>query len=116
MHLDGDLDRDAYQGQRAALNAELAALPAEGEPDAETGKRLAAFLADIAGAWQVATPAERNKLARHLFVEAIVENRTAVAVLPRPDVRPFFETLACQAPDETTRWRKRRGSVAPLRR
>jgi hypothetical protein len=40
----------------------------------------------------------------------IVENRTAVAVVPRPEMRPFFETLSCQVPDEMTRWRKRRGS------
>jgi hypothetical protein len=55
-------------------------------------------------------------MARQLFVEVIVENRTAVVPLPRPDVRPFFETLSCQVPDEMMRWRKRRGSLTRDRR
>ena len=57
------------------------------------GERLAAFLADVASAWKVATPTERNKLARQLFARVVVRNRTAVAVVPRPDLRPFFFAL-----------------------
>ena len=60
----------------------------------------------------VAAAAERDKIARQLFGTVVVTNRTAVAVVPRPDVRPFVETLECQVPDEMTRWRKRRGSVS----
>ncbi len=112
LYLEGDLDQTTWRAQKTALQEELATLPPEGDPDSEAGKRLAAFLGNVASAWRVATPEERNRLARQLFVEAIVENRTAVAVMPRPDVRPFFETLACQVPDEVTRWRKRRGSLA----
>ena len=52
-----------------------------------------AFLADVASAWTVATPEERNKLARQLFVSVVIRNRTAVAVVPRPDLRPFFVTI-----------------------
>ncbi len=116
LYLEGDLDLAAYRAQRAGGAAELAALPlGEGNPDERVGRRLAGFLADLASTWKAATPAERNKIARQLFVEVIVENRTAVAVVPRPDVRPFVETLACQVPDEVTRWRKRRGSLAPFR-
>ena len=89
----------------------LAALPdGESNPDEAVGRRLVYYLADLAGAWQAATPAERNKIARQLFVEVVVENRTAVAVVPLPEMRPFVETLSCQAPDEMTRWRKRRDS------
>ncbi len=112
LYLEGDLDQATWRTQRATLQEELATLPPEGDPDHEAGTRLAAFLRNVASAWQVATPEERNRLARQLFVEAIVENRTAVALVPRPDLRPFFETLACQVPDEMTRWRKRRGSVS----
>ena len=54
------------------------------------GERLAAYLADVAQAWGAATPEERNRLARQLFAEAVIENRTVVAVKPRPDLLPFF--------------------------
>jgi hypothetical protein len=111
LYLEGDLDDASYRAEKTAVQTDLAALPIDaGNPDEAIGRRLVAFLENIASAWQVATPAERNRLARQLFVETIVENRTAVAVVPRPDVRPFFELLACQASDEVTRWRKRRGS------
>ena len=115
LYLEGDLDLAAYREQKAAASAELAALPeGEGNPDEAVGRRLAAYLGDVASSWRAATPAERNRIARQLFVEVIVENRTAVAVVPRPDVRPFVETLSCQVPDEMTRWRKRRASLARL--
>ncbi len=48
--------------------------------------------------------------------EGVLYACPAVAVVPRPDVRPFFETLSCQVPDEMTRWRKRRGSLTRDRR
>jgi len=93
LYLDGDLDRETYKARRAALADELAALPAGGEPDSDTGRQLAGFLADVGSAWRVATPAERNKLARELFGVVVVRNRTAVAVVPQPDLRPFFALL-----------------------
>lgn len=114
LYLEGDLERDSYQAQKAELQYELALLPDDGAADIDVGNRLAGFLGDVASAWTLATPEERNRLARQLFADVIVENRTAVAVTPRPALRPFFETLAlpvgCQAPFEVTRWRKRRDS------
>jgi DNA invertase Pin-like site-specific DNA recombinase len=111
LYVEGDMDDAEYRAQKTTTAAALAALPEDqGNPDEAVGRRLMAFLGDLASAWQVATAAERNKIARQLFVEVIVENRTAVAVVPRPDVRPFFETLRCQGPNEMTRWRKRRDS------
>ena len=38
------------------------------------------------------------------------------AVVPRPDMRPFFEILSHPVPDEMTRWRKLRGSLTRDRR
>ncbi len=99
LYLEGDLDKAAYQARRDALNAQLAALPAEGNASAAVGTRLAAYLADVASGWRAATPEERNKLARQLFASVVVTNRTAVAVVPRPDLRPFF-TLVAVNPDE----------------
>ena len=88
------MDRATYRTRKAAIEDELAALPdGGGANDKDAGKRLAGFLADVAAAWTVATPEERNRLARQLFGEAIVENRTLVAVKPRPDLRPFFEAI-----------------------
>lgn len=50
LYLEGDVDKATYQAQKDALAGELAALPDEGDPDSGVGKRLAAFLADVAGA------------------------------------------------------------------
>ncbi len=94
LYLEGDLDRTLYQAQKAAIAQELAALPPDEAQDAGTGPRLAAFLADVASAWRVATPEERNRLARQLLSGAVVENKTVVAVVPRPELEPFFGLLA----------------------
>jgi DNA invertase Pin-like site-specific DNA recombinase len=93
LYLDGEMDRPEYQAERATVADKLAVLPPTGNPNSDAGERLAAFLADVASAWRVATPTERNKLARQLFASVVVSNRTAVAVVPRPDLRPFFFAL-----------------------
>jgi site-specific DNA recombinase len=93
LYLDGDLDRAKYQAERATITDKLAALPSEGESGDGIGERLAAFLGDVASAWKLAPPAQRNKLARQLFAKVVIYNRTAVAVVPRPDFRPFFFAL-----------------------
>jgi hypothetical protein len=49
------------------ITGKLAALPSDGDSGDSIGKRLAAFLADVATAWKLAAPAQRNKLARQLF-------------------------------------------------
>ncbi len=54
---------------------------------------LAEFLANVPAAWEAATPDERNRLARQLFGQVVIANGTAVAIVPRPDLRPFFESL-----------------------
>ncbi len=110
----GDLDRDAYQRERDELTGELATL--KGASDQATVlAETAAFLADLPAAWQAATPEERNKLARELFGEVAVDNRTAVAVAPRPDLVPFFEAVACQPSDDLTYGRKRRGRFSTFK-
>jgi DNA invertase Pin-like site-specific DNA recombinase len=94
LYLDGDISRSEYQAERVVLADKLAAMPSEldGSGD-EVAERLAAFLADVASAWQVATQTERNVLSRQLFAEVIIHNKEAVAVVPRPDLRPFFFAL-----------------------
>ena len=84
-------DKGECQRRRAELHADLAVLPAAAVTSVEAGRHLAMFLASLPTAWAEATSEERNRLARQLFAEAIVENRTVVAVKPRPELRPFFE-------------------------
>ncbi|MDP9355303.1 MAG: recombinase family protein, partial [Chloroflexota bacterium] len=112
LFLEGDLDQASYRAQKAELQTQLAGLPSEGRTGDGVGRRLADYLADVALAWQAGTPEERNKLARELFGEVVVDNRTAVAVAPRPDLLPFFQAVACQPGDDLTYGRKRRGSLA----
>ncbi len=102
LYLEGDIDKADYQKQKAAASAELAVLPTEGTADdAEAGERLAAFLADVSTAWDLADATERNRIARQLFVSVVVKNRTAVAVTPRPNTKLFFlVTVAVNPPEE----------------
>ena len=58
-----------------------------GNPDAEVGRRLVGYLADLAAAWQVATPAERNKFARQLLVEAVLLAAAATSVVAERSLR-----------------------------
>ncbi|GIW04321.1 MAG: hypothetical protein KatS3mg059_0941 [Thermomicrobiales bacterium] len=51
---------------------------------------------------------ERHDPARRHVACVVIENRTAVAVKPRPELAPFFETLACQPDPKITPKRKRR--------
>jgi hypothetical protein len=115
LYLEGDIDGTEYRTRKAALIAELAALPSSDTPASGVGQRLAAYLADIALAWQVATPEERNELARQMFNSVKIENRTAVEITPRPDLVPFFAALAAESSNVMTYGRKRRGSVSPAR-
>ncbi len=111
LYLAGDLDRAEYQQRRDATQRELDALPAGTGPNDDSAAKLVEYLANVANAWRVATPEERNRLARELFTEAIVTNNTAVAVVPRPEVRPFFNSMLTS---EITQQRKRRGLVQHL--
>lgn len=101
LYLEGDIDKDAYQAQKRAVTAELANLPTRGTTDDHAaGERLAGFLADVSRAWAIASPEERNRIARQLFSSVVVTNRTAVAVVPRPDLVPFFVEVVVNPPEK----------------
>ena len=95
----------------------MAALPVGTDPDDEAGRILADYLRNLGARWQAATPEERNRMARHLFAEVWVVNKTAVAVTPRPEFRPFLELADAGTQvreglsTEMSLRRKRRGSV-----
>ena len=75
-------------------------LPPVDNPNSDAGERLAAHLADVSKAWTVTTPEERNGIARALFASVIVDNKQAVACVPRPELKPFFRSIADnQTPD-----------------
>jgi site-specific DNA recombinase len=112
LYLEGDLDDTDYRQERADVLEALAAIPADRVPNNEAvGERLMSLLVELSNAWVVASPEERNKIARKLFADVVIENRTAVAVKPRPELAPFFAPLACQPVDEITPKRKRRASA-----
>lgn len=100
LYLEGDLTKKEFQDQKANVTDELAGLPLEGNPDNDDGARLASYLSNVSRAWLEATPEERNKLARQLFLRVVVKNKTAVAVVPRPDVRPFFTLVAVNSDEK----------------
>jgi len=99
VYLDGDLGDIEYRQRKAAILDQLAALPADTKPDNDAADLLATYLGDLASAWTVATPTERNAIARALFTSVVVDNRTAVACVPRPDLEPFFRMLAVKPSD-----------------
>ncbi len=86
----GDYTREEYLQRREMIRKELTSLePSRNDP--KQLKRLASFLANVADAWEAATPEQRNKLARCLFEEVWLRDKTVVAVKPRPEFGPFFE-------------------------
>ena len=90
LFLEGDPDRYAYRAHEAAITEQIAALPPVGEPDAGAGKRPARSRPT----WRAATEDERNRLARQSFGQVIRKNKTVVAVVPRPELVPFFDLVA----------------------
>ncbi len=129
LYLDGDLDDAEYRLRKRDLTTQLASLPNDELEEAQVGERLAAFLTNLAGAWEVATPAERNRIARELFDGVLIEEGVATAVRPRPELKAFFvamEPITSQENDDaapvgtgtasgdsvnvSTQRRKRRGS------
>lgn len=111
LFIEGEIDEAEYRRQRGDVAAQLADLPAADLPlDDAVARRLGQLLADLSAAWTLATPIERNAIAREMFTDVVVENRTAVAVKPRPELAPFFASIASQQDASITLKRKRRDS------
>ena len=56
-------------------------------------RRVAAFLRDLPAAWEVATPEERNVLARTIFQSVEIAGDLLTAIVPQPEFAPFFNLL-----------------------
>ncbi len=86
----GDYTKAQYQARRVEIGGMVDSLPASSHPKADVLAKLAEFLADVPAAWKAATQEQRNKLARNLFDEVWLRDKTVVAVKPRPELDPFF--------------------------
>jgi hypothetical protein len=51
---------------------------------------LADLVLDVAAGWQRAFPEQRNRLARLLFEEVVINENQVVSVKPRPELAGFF--------------------------
>ncbi len=103
LYIGVDVTRGSYLGNRREILDELASIPpTHAMPDEVVAETLMTFLGNVHEAWQVATPDERNLIARQVLFGVIVENQRAVYVKPKPELAPFFRQAArCQAQDES---------------
>lgn len=85
----GDIEQVAYQLERDKLTEALASLRTADDQSAAL-ERTAEYLADLPAAWEKATPAQRNELARVLFSEVVINDNRLAAVTPQADFAPFF--------------------------
>jgi len=86
----GHKSRREYLADYTAITRKLEALP-EPRVDGEELEKLAAFLEDVALAWEEATEEQRNRLASQLFEAVWIENKQIMAVTPRSEFKPFFD-------------------------
>jgi len=77
-------------------------------------ERLASFLQDITLAWEEAGHEQRNRLVSQLFKVVRIENKQLMAVIPRPEFKPFFDLEYQAVPECVVHIRHRRGTSAPL--
>ena len=90
MYAWGHVEKRTYRREYEETQRELDSLqPLDGR-EAEV-QRLAEFLKNVASAWDVAGGELRNRLARTLFSEILVEDSKVVAVRPQPELEPFFQ-------------------------
>jgi hypothetical protein len=85
----GDLSKEEYLQRREQLSRQKDSLR---ETDEWEGilAQAAAFLTDLPAAWHVADDAQRNALARLLFVQVRIKDDWVAAVEPQPSFAPFF--------------------------
>jgi hypothetical protein len=113
--IDGDLDRDVYRRERAALDAELAALAPVPSADVDM-EAAAARIANLGALWANAEPEERRGLAGSLFdaVYCDTDGRRVVAVQLKKALHFLWSALPkttctqCGSDGHRLRWRTMR--------
>ena len=83
-------------------------------PDDGVGRTLAGFLANVPAAWEAASSDELNRLARRLFGQVVIAYRTAMAIVLRPDLRPFFELIGPEGKSRNADPEESRPASSPL--
>jgi hypothetical protein len=86
IYLLGDLSKEAYLAEREQLKREMATLDVLTCGDDGRLSRLVMFLVNIATAWDAATYEQRNRLARQLFEEVVIQDKWVTKVKPRPEL------------------------------
>jgi DNA invertase Pin-like site-specific DNA recombinase len=71
----GDLSKEAYLAERGRLKQELGALNVRDSSRHTQLAALAALLANVAAGWNAAQPEQRNRMARLLFDEVVINNK-----------------------------------------
>ena len=102
----GDISREQYHAESREIEDELATVQTPMDVDGNMEK-LAQFLRDVASAWQQASQAHRNKLARSLFESVWIENQKVLGVTPRPELKPFFDLQYSELSNDVLQWRPR---------
>jgi DNA invertase Pin-like site-specific DNA recombinase len=90
LYVLGDLDKGYYLAERERLKRELALLDVRMQGQTARLSSLAGLLANVAAAWVAAQPEQRNRLARLLFEEVVINDDRVAAVKPRPELAGFF--------------------------
>lgn len=94
--LPGERSATAAPVQHAAvIERDLALLDMRAQGQASHLDGLAELLANVSTAWGAALPEQRNRLARLLFEEVVINDEQVAAVKPRPELAGFF-LLDCQ--------------------
>ncbi len=95
----GHKSREEYLADYEEVQRELRQL-APVEDKSHQLERLAQFLSNVAAAWDEANQEQRNKLAKTLFDEIVVEDDKVVAAKPQPELEPFFKVdFECRSRD-----------------
>jgi site-specific DNA recombinase len=90
LYVMGDIDRQSYLSERDELQRELALLDARERGNGTRLTGLATILNNVAAGWEAARPEQRNRMARLLFEEVLVNSKRIEAVKPRPELAGFF--------------------------
>ena len=102
----GHMDKEEYLKDFGAIKRELQQLPPM-ETNADTLERLASFVKNIALAWEPASQEQKNRLAGCLFETVLIKDKRVVAVVPRPDFKPFFDLVYDSQSRGVLQWRPR---------
>lgn len=86
----GDMERADYLAERERLQRELATLTAQDEGAHDQLGAFAELIGNIGQTWEEADSEQRNRMARLLFEEVVINDERVMAVKPRPELAAFF--------------------------